>query len=369
MQVWERDGAMESLEFTLLEFGAVGGEGGCEVHVVGDHPALGCWSPAQSVPLHPSGTSEGLPFWKTRTPISVPSGTAIQYKYLLMKDGLLHRWENFDGNRVCADVQGSSMCLLEDELDKLSRRGYPTSGGSRNSSRPGSRASNSTGALSSSGARHSSGGLSYSGDSYSAVSDRGESSTAEGAVVVVTFILPLTIERAEGGPGAEGGDWHIAWNPDAVTAKKGEHMTQSKRVLWIGCPGVEVAEEEQASLTAALLTFSCVPLYLEPELHKTFYFGFCRAFLWPTFHNVIKAQRFSQKVWRAYCTVNRYFADKVIEIYNSGDVVWVHDYHLLLLPSYILRKLRTTRVGLFLHIPFPSSEIFRTISVRDELLR
>ena len=144
------------MEFTLLEFGAVGGEGGCEVHVVGDHPALGCWSPAQSVPLHPSGTSEGLPFWKTRTPISVPSGTTIQYKYLLMKDGLLHRWENFDGNRVCADVQGSSMCLLEDELDKLSHRGYPTSGGSRNSSRPGSRASNSTGALSSSGARHSS---------------------------------------------------------------------------------------------------------------------------------------------------------------------------------------------------------------------
>ena len=134
-------------------------------------------------------------------------------------------------------------------------------------------------------------------------------------------------------------------------------------------PGIEIAEEEQASLTAALLTFSCVPLYLEPELHKTFYFGFCRAFLWPTFHNVIKARCFSQKVWRAYCTVNRLLADKVIESYNSGDVVWVHDYHLLLLPSYILRKLRTTRVGLFLHIPFPSSEIFRTISVRDELLR
>ena len=58
--------------------------------------------------------------------------------------------------------------------------------------------------------------------------------------------------------------------------------------------------------------------------------------------------------------------NQVIEIYNSGDVVWVHDYHLLLLPSYILRKLRTTRVGLFLHIPFPSSEIFRTISVRRD---
>jgi hypothetical protein len=106
--VFRRDAPARAMEFTLLEFGIVGGEGGCEVHVVGDHPALGCWSPAQSVPLHPSGTLEGLPFWKTRTPISVPSGTTIQYKYLLMKDGLLHRWENFEGNRESADVHGSS---------------------------------------------------------------------------------------------------------------------------------------------------------------------------------------------------------------------------------------------------------------------
>ena len=62
-------------------------------------------------------------------------------------------------------------------------------------------------------------------------------------------------------------------------------------------PGVEIAEEEQSSLTVALERFSCVPLYLDTELHKTFYFGFCRAFLWPTFHNVIKARCFSQKVW------------------------------------------------------------------------
>jgi len=101
------------MEFTLLEFGIVGAEEGCEVHVVGDHPALGCWSPAQSVPLHPSGTMEGLPFWKTRAPISVPSGTTIQYKYLLMKDGLLHRWESFEGNRESDGVQGPSTAACE----------------------------------------------------------------------------------------------------------------------------------------------------------------------------------------------------------------------------------------------------------------
>ena len=59
----------------------------------------------------------------------------------------------------------------------------------------------------------------------------------------------------------------------------------------------------------------------------------------------------------------------MLEIYDTSDLVWVHDYHLLLLPSYILRKVRNARVGLFVHTPFPSSEIFRTVSVRDELLR
>lgn len=58
-----------------------------------------------------------------------------------------------------------------------------------------------------------------------------------------------------------------------------------------------------------------------------------------------------------------------VEVYEAGDIIWAHDYHLLLLPSYTLRHLRTATVGLFLHTPFPSSEIFRTICVRDELLR
>ena len=114
---------MESLlEFTLLEFGAVGGEAGYPVHVVGDHPALGCWSPAQSVPLRERHLGGAALLEDEDTHLGPQRHPAIQYKYLLMKDGLLHRWENFDGNRVCADVQGSSMCLLEDELDKLPLR-------------------------------------------------------------------------------------------------------------------------------------------------------------------------------------------------------------------------------------------------------
>jgi trehalose 6-phosphate synthase/phosphatase len=58
-----------------------------------------------------------------------------------------------------------------------------------------------------------------------------------------------------------------------------------------------------------------------------------------------------------------------VQEYSPGDTIWVQDYHLLLLPSYLLRKLPRANVGLFLHIPFPSSEIFRNLSVREEILR
>ena len=186
---------------------------------------------------------------------------------------------------------------------------------------------------------------------------------ASAAVLVVSYILPLVIKRDMTEPSG----WAIEWNQDAITAKRTK--SSSKRVVWIGCPGLAVAADDQPGLIDALAAFSCVPIFLEPSLDYDFYFGFCRSYLWPIFHNVIKSKCFTQKVWRAYCTANRKFADKVIETYDSHDLIWVHDYHLLLLPSYILRKLRTARVGLSVHTAFPSSEIFRTIPVRDEALR
>jgi len=76
-----------------------------------------------------------------------------------------------------------------------------------------------------------------------------------------------------------------------------------------------------------------------------------------------------QLAWQAYINVNRMIAAKICNVYKSGDVMWIQDYHLLLTPSYISRKIRAANIGLFLHVPFPSSEVFRTLSSRKELLR
>ena len=74
-------------------------------------------------------------------------------------------------------------------------------------------------------------------------------------------------------------------------------------------------------------------------------------------------------MWSSYNTVNRQFAEKIVQCFNEGDLVWIHGFHLLILPSYLTRKIPMAKVGLFLHTPFPSSEIFRTLWCREDLLR
>jgi trehalose 6-phosphate synthase/phosphatase len=76
-----------------------------------------------------------------------------------------------------------------------------------------------------------------------------------------------------------------------------------------------------------------------------------------------------KELWTAYNTVNRKFAEVVVQCFNEGDLVWIHGFHLLILPSYLTRRIPMAKVGIFLHTPFPSSEIFRTLWCRDDLLR
>mmetsp|Transcript_33867 Transcript_33867/g.49693 ORF Transcript_33867/g.49693 Transcript_33867/m.49693 type:complete len:1336 (+) Transcript_33867:345-4352(+) len=74
-------------------------------------------------------------------------------------------------------------------------------------------------------------------------------------------------------------------------------------------------------------------------------------------------------LWSAYTAVNRQFADVIVQCFNEGDLVWIHGFHLLILPSFLTRRIPMAKIGLFLHTPFPSSEIFRTLWCREDLLR
>ncbi|KAH8173657.1 glycosyltransferase family 20 domain-containing protein [Sarocladium implicatum] len=103
------------------------------------------------------------------------------------------------------------------------------------------------------------------------------------------------------------------------------------------------------------------------------YTHFCKQILWPVFHYQIpdnpKSKAYEDHSWKFYVNVNQAFADKIVKNWKRGDVVWVHDYHLLLVPGMVREKLPDAKIGMFLHVAFPSSEVFRCLAVREQLLR
>lgn len=146
---------------------------------------------------------------------------------------------------------------------------------------------------------------------------------------------------------------------------------------WIGWAGVNVPDEiGQKALTKALAEKRCIPVFLDEEIVHQYYNGYCNNILWPLFHYLglpqedrLATTRSFQSQFAAYKKANQMFADVVNTHYEEGDVVWCHDYHLMYLPECLKKYNTKMKVGWFLHTPFPSSEIHRTLPSRSELLR
>ncbi|KAJ6423519.1 hypothetical protein OIU84_024476 [Salix udensis] len=146
---------------------------------------------------------------------------------------------------------------------------------------------------------------------------------------------------------------------------------------WIGWAGVNVPDEVgQKALTKALGEKRCIPVFLDEEIVHRYYNGYCNNILWPLFHYLglpqedrLATTRSFQSQFEAYKKANQMFADVVHQHYEEGDVVWCHDYHLMFLPKCLKERNSNMKVGWFLHTPFPSSEIHRTLPSRSDLLR
>ncbi|RYR37158.1 hypothetical protein Ahy_A09g042091 [Arachis hypogaea] len=196
------------------------------------------------------------------------------------------------------------------------------------------------------------------------------SSISQDRMIIVGNQLPLKAQRKEDGT------WDFTWDEDSLLLQLKDGLGEDVETIYIGCLKEEIEPSEQDDVAQNLLdTFKCVPTFLPPELFTKFYHGFCKQHLWPLFHYMLPLSpdlggRFDRSLWQAYVSVNKIFADKVMEVISpDDDFVWVHDYHLMVLPTFLRKRFNRARLGFFLHSPFPSSEIYRTLPVRDELLR
>lgn len=141
--------------------------------------------------------------------------------------------------------------------------------------------------------------------------------------------------------------------------------------LWFGWPGDvrRLSPEHRASLDAELAARRLVPVHLTASQVDRFYLGYSNGVLWPLFHYLLDRLPRENDDWEEYEQVNERFAETVAGQYRAGDIVWIHDYQLLLVPRFLRQKLPDARIGFFLHIPFPSSEVFRILPKRAELLQ
>lgn len=138
--------------------------------------------------------------------------------------------------------------------------------------------------------------------------------------------------------------------------------------VWIGWPGIVVAEEYYTAIEDKLKQQNLKPVFLTQEDITYFYEGFSNEVLWPVFHYMATYARYEQQYWDAYVAVNQQFKTAILEVAEPGDIIWIHDYQLLLLPQMLRDEMPDATIGFFQHIPFPSYELFRLIPWRTELL-
>ncbi len=138
---------------------------------------------------------------------------------------------------------------------------------------------------------------------------------------------------------------------------------------WLGWPGAEVAENRRAQMKELLeRQHHCVPVFLSAEEVAGHYEGFANSSIWPLLHYMPSYMRYEPAWWERYEQVNQRFADQVLELAQPNDLIWVHDYQLMLLPALLHERMPELRIGFFLHTPFPSFEIFRCHPKRRELV-
>jgi trehalose 6-phosphate synthase/phosphatase len=184
-----------------------------------------------------------------------------------------------------------------------------------------------------------------------------------GKLIIVSNRLPVSIEKKEG---------DIVVTPSVGGLATGmKSVYKSRDGIWVGWPGLSEAEltnVEKESIAQELKEEKCKPVYLDEEDRVKFYDGFSNKTIWPLFHYFTQYTEYDEETWEAYTRVNRVFAEAVLVEAKEGDTIWIHDYQLFLMPAMIREKYPRMAIGFFLHIPFPSFEVFRLLPWRKEII-
>jgi len=349
---------------------------GEEVRVVGDCEELGNWKPAAGVALRPDAVEQQC---FTSKAVALPIGKQVQYKYVVCsRTSDACRWELQEENRTV--VPTGQRLLVEDDRGRYRHVEYgkprphkPPSAGDACSECIVAESLTSMPRLQS--------------FEKKLKKDKETQVGAEDTVFAVFRTLPVRLERSSAGEWIAEADRDSEQFNFKVVSMMARSLPEDliKSVKFVGHPGVFTADpEEQRKITEVLAPLNCIPVFLDEQV-ATLTLEFCHRFLWPVMHNMkvfddnVKAHdqdnrnhhKFDEVQWRTYQVFNRTYAEAVEAAMSpdSKPLVWVHDFYLLLLPRALSLRCPWATIGLYLHCAFPSSEVFRCISPREEILQ
>jgi len=339
---------------------------GESVRVVGNHPLIGDWVPENGLKL--TTTEDIFPCWISCEQIVFESNFQVQYKYVVVgEDGQLRAWEDYTGNRTFL-TSGAEMAVEDDEGQY---RQFVANGEDDDEEEDADLVEPVL-TIKTPEMRK----LMFD-HKMSMVNDL-EGSFKIGihdTVFMVALSLPIKLIRGEGGSWqldnkAPSDGRNFAWLP---LVREFRERTK-KRVVCVGWPGVHVDSfREKAEIERLLAKHDYIPVF-PPQQDFDKYVSFCTTFLWPVFHDVMmffqtsKPLAFDEQGWAAYQYINNLYANAVVPHTHETDLIWIHDYHLLMTSTFISRKLVKANIGFYLHTPFPSSDSFKSLPIREELL-
>ncbi|CAK0819574.1 unnamed protein product [Prorocentrum cordatum] len=287
-----------------------------EVRVVGDSDQLGNWTPEKGVVLEESLDVSGC--YSSRA-VLMPLGKTASYKYLVVKKGSgeVAFWEE---REVRGAGFGAAFCAVGQFNEELH-------------------------------------GVAEEVD----VSE-------EDTVFVVFRKLPFRVERVTG-------------TSALSAAHAGFRVVTTDS--FVGDPGIHTEDkEEQAAISKLLAPYGCIPVFVPKKTNDQF-LEFCNMLLWPVMHNTkvnkddlaeseveeAESRRLDEARWKSYKAVNTAYAEVLQAQSSPADLIWVHNYYLLLVPRYLILRQPAALVGFFLHCAFPSSEVLRCLPMREEIVQ
>lgn len=180
-------------------------------------------------------------------------------------------------------------------------------------------------------------------------------------LIIISNRLPFAIEKENGDIQVRQSSGGLVSAIKSYFEKTHEDSAYSDKV-WVGSMDANEADWNVAKQSGELPSdFNIVPIFPDKEAYANYYEGFSNSTVWPLFHYFPSIVDYKKEYFEDYKKINQLFADTILSIYQEGDVIWIHDYQLMMVPDMLRRTLPNSTIAFFLHIPFPSYEIFRLL--------